>query len=133
MSLRNSLYYIVKNNEAGVENNEAEYTIRFDTSHPVFAGHFPGHPIVPGACLVQIAEELLSAHLGQNIRFTAVRNLKFRQPVTPDQEVTLTLLLKEPTLNSLYLQIVPQGKEFSILNSTSASFTATYMCLDSDL
>ncbi len=116
MSLRNSLYYIL-------ESNESEYKIRFDASHPIFAGHFPGHPIVPGACLVQIAEELLSAHLGQKIRFTSVRNLKFRQPVTPDQEVTLTLMLKEPTLNS----------QFSILNSTSASFTTTYMCLDSDL
>ena len=123
MSLRNSLYYIL-------ESNESEYKIRFDASHPIFAGHFPGHPIVPGACLVQIAEELLSAHLGQKIRFTSVRNLKFRQPVTPDQEVTLTLMLKEPTLNS---QLPILNSQFSILNSTSASFTATYMCLDSDL
>ncbi len=123
MSLRNSLYYIL-------ESNESEYKIRFDASHPIFAGHFPGHPIVPGACLVQIAEELLSAHLGQKIRFTSVRNLKFRQPVTPDQEVTLTLMLKEPTLNS---QLSILNSQFSILNSTSASFTATYMCLDSDL
>ncbi len=123
MSLRNSLYYIL-------ESNESEYKIRFDASHPIFAGHFPGHPIVPGACLVQIAEELLSAHLGQKIRFTSVRNLKFRQPVTPDQEVTLTLMLKEPTLNS---QLSILNSQFSILNSTSASFTAIYMCLDSDL
>ena len=123
MSLRNSLYYIL-------ESNESEYKIRFDASHPIFAGHFPGHPIVPGACLVQVAEELLSAHLGQKIRFTSVRNLKFRQPVTPDQEVTLTLMLKEPTLNS---QLSILNSQFSILNSTSASFTATYMCLDSDL
>ena len=123
MSLRNSLYYIL-------ESNESEYKIRFDASHPIFAGHFPGHPIVPGACLVQIAEELLSAHLGQKIRFTSVRNLKFRQPVTPDQEVTLTLMLKEPILNS---QLSILNSQFSILNSTSASFTATYMCLDSDL
>ncbi len=123
MSLRNSLYYIL-------ESNESEYKIRFDASHPIFAGHFPGHPIVPGACLVQVAEELLSAHLGQKIRFTSVRNLKFRQPVTPDHEVTLTLMLKEPTLNS---QLSILNSQFSILNSTSASFTATYMCLDSDL
>jgi len=130
MSLRNSLYYIL-------ESNESEYKIRFDASHPIFAGHFPGHPIVPGACLVQVAEELLSAHLGQKIRFTSVRNLKFRQPVTPDQEVTLTLMLKEPTLNSqfsiLNSQLSILNSQFSILNSTSASFTATYMCLDSDL
>ena len=130
MSLRNSLYFIL-------ESNESEYKIRFDASHPIFAGHFPGHPIVPGACLVQVAEELLSAHLGQKIRFTSVRNLKFRHPITPDQEVTLTLMLKEPTLNSqlsiLNSQFPILNSQLSILNSTSASFTAIYMCLDSDL
>lgn len=112
MSLQNSLYYIV-------ECNESEFTIRFDASHPIFTGHFPGHPIVPGACLVQIAEELLAAHLGQKVRFTSVRNLKFRQPITPDKEVTFTLQCQ---MSNIKCQI-----------SDSASFTATYMCLDSDL
>lgn len=112
MSLRNNLYYILTG-------NESEYTIRFDASHPIFAGHFPGHPVVPGACLVQIAEELLATRLGQNVRFTSVRNLKFRQPITPDQEVTLTFQC--------------QMSNFKCQISDSASFTATYMCLDSDL
>ena len=121
MSLRNSLYYILGS-------NESEYTIRFDASHPIFAGHFPGHPVLPGACLVQIAEELLSTHLSQKVRFTSVRNLKFRQPVTPDQEVTLTF---SPSMRgnvgcSFNFQL-------STINLISASFTATYMCLDSDL
>lgn len=116
MSLRNSLYYLVSS-------NESEYTIRFDASHPVFAGHFPGHPIVPGACLVQIAEELLSTHLSQKVRFTSVRNLKFRQPVTPDREVTIT-----------FSSPFGGGREGVLCKiSDSASFTATYMCFDSDL
>lgn len=117
MLLRNSLYYIV-------EDREAEYRVRFDASHPIFAGHFPGHPVVPGACLVQIAEELLVTQLGQTVRFTSVRNLKFRQPVMPDQEVTVAILpVKEQIINC----------QLSINQSISASFTATYMCLDSDV
>jgi 3-hydroxyacyl-[acyl-carrier-protein] dehydratase len=117
MSLRNSLYYLLGS-------DESEYTIRFDASHPIFAGHFPGHPIVPGACLVQIAEELLAAFGEQKVRFTSVRNLEFRQPVLPDQEVTITILLaKEQNVKC----------QLSIINSLSASFTATYMCLDSDV
>lgn len=112
MLLQNSLYYLVRS-------NEAEYTIRFEASHPIFSGHFPGHPVVPGACLVQIAEELLAAQLGQKVRFVSVRNLKFRQPITPDQEVTLTFS--------------PSERGQGGCPSESASFTATYMCLDSDL
>ena len=73
------------------ESREASYTIRFNASHPIFAGHFPGHPIVPGACLIQIAEELVSEHLGQTIHFSAIRNLKFRQPVTPEMQVVVRI------------------------------------------
>ena len=84
MLLLNSLYYIVAQ-------DGSSYTIRFDGSHPIFAGHFPGQPVVPGACLIQIAEELASMQAGHTVRFTALRNLKFRQPVTPDKQVTITI------------------------------------------
>lgn len=119
MSLRNSLY-IVENQERQ-ESGEAICTIRFDASHPIFAGHFPGHPIVPGACLIQIAEELLSEQLGQNIRFSSIRNLKFRQPITPDMQVAV---------------IIKNGKvEISDLSLTEvyAQFAATYLCPDTDV
>lgn len=115
MSLQNSLYYLIS--------DSAVYTIRFDSSHPIFAGHFPGHPIVPGACLVQIAEELAAKMIGHPIRFTALHNLKFRQPITPDQEVEFVFQLIN---QSLHIQ-------FSVNTITCAQFTATYMCLDSDV
>lgn len=90
--LRNNLYYIV-HNEQGV------YTIRFDASHPIFEGHFPEHPIVPGACLVQIAEELVTFTGGSLIHFTALRNLRFSQPITPEQEVIYVVKNMNQTLN----------------------------------
>ena len=82
--LRDSLYSILHSNQDG-------YTIRFNTSHPIFSGHFPEHPIVPGACVVQIAEELAALTYGHPVRFAAIRDLKFRQPVTPDQDITLSI------------------------------------------
>ena len=96
----------------------------FNTNHPIFAGHFPGHPVVPGACLVQIAQELLSDALQQPVRFTAVRNLKFRQAVTPEQEVTFTFQQTQDHI--VHFQL-------SILNTVYAQFAATYMCADTDL
>ena len=84
MSLRNNLYYIVAQ-------EEGRFTIRFDANHPIFQGHFPGHPVVPGACLIQIAEELAGTLAGRTVHFTSLRNVKFRQPVTPDTELTITI------------------------------------------
>ncbi|MBO4577117.1 MAG: hypothetical protein J5688_00255 [Paludibacteraceae bacterium] len=120
MSLRNSLY-VVESRKTDVESNEASFIIRFNASHPIFAGHFPGHPIVPGACLIQIAEELLSDHLEQTTRFSAIRNLKFRQPVTPEMQVVVR---------------ISEGK-FEILDlsltEVYAQFAATYLCTHSDV
>ena len=97
----------------------SSFTVRFNPSHPIFAGHFPGHPIVPGACLVQIAEDLSARIMERPVRFTAVKNLKFRQALTPDAEVTVTLQC-EPSI--IKCQI-----------AESVSFSATYMCPDTDV
>lgn len=112
MLLRDSLYYINAQ-------SDATYTIHFNASHPVFAGHFPEYPIVPGACLVQIAQELMTDYLNKPVTFTAIRNLKFRQPVTPDKQV----------------QFIIAGNTITIVDEQSnyASFAATYLCPDTDL
>lgn len=106
--LRDNLYYIV-------QNEQNVYTIRFDASHPIFAGHFPGRPIVPGACLVQIAEELTTVTYGFPVRFTTIRSLRFNQPITPDQEVAITIQQTEERTYNF---------QFSVFNATCAHFTA---------
>ena len=74
-----------------LHSDKDSYTIRFNASHPIFFGHFPERPIVPGACIVQIAEELAGLSCGHPIRFAAIRDLKLRQPITPDQELTICI------------------------------------------
>lgn len=59
--------------------------IVFNAAHPIFKAHFPSQPIVPGACLLQIVEEVAGK------RITAIRNLKFLCPVTPDKHPRLVI------------------------------------------
>lgn len=82
--LRDSFYNIL-------QSNQGVYTIGFNASHPIFSGHFPERPIVPGACIVQIAEELAAQIYGHPVCFTAIRDLKFRQPITPNQEISISI------------------------------------------
>lgn len=113
MSLSNSFYYITSR-------DESSFTIRFNPEHPVFSGHFPGHPIVPGACLVQIAQELLSDKKGCPVRFLEIRNLKFKQPITPDIEVRYIIDENKITIEDLE-------------SNNYAQFAASYLCADTDL
>jgi len=57
--------------------------LRFPASHPAFAGHFPGTPVVPGALLLAAALDALGlARAGLEIA-----SAKFLLPVAPDTDV----------------------------------------------
>ncbi|MBL8287879.1 MAG: acyl-CoA synthetase [Rubrivivax sp.] len=65
--------------------------------HPAFAGHFPGHPLLPGVVLLGFVlrslrrRPALLAHLGGDAAALAVEQVKFLAPVGPGERVAVTL------------------------------------------
>jgi 3-hydroxyacyl-[acyl-carrier-protein] dehydratase len=49
----------------------------------IFKGHFPGRPVVPGACMLQIVKEVLESVLGQSLMIRKAGNLKFISLIDP--------------------------------------------------
>ncbi len=49
----------------------------------IFKGHFPGHPVVPGACMLQIVKEVLEEALGIPLRLKKAEHLKFICMIDP--------------------------------------------------
>ena len=80
MVLKNSLYTI--EGQQSVEGTVA-YDIRLQPDHIIYQAHFPGEPITPGVCVVQIAKELLEEHLQRPLAIKAVKNVKFLAVVSP--------------------------------------------------
>lgn len=101
-----------------LHSDKDRYTIRFNASHPIFSGHFPEHPIVPGACMVQIVEELAELSYGHPIRFTGIRDLKLRQPITPDQEIAICIQKAE---SSCKVQCIDSKQEQQLIISLTLS------------
>ena len=75
--LRGILYETVSVDDAGA-------TIRLLPESPVYKGHFPGYPITPGVCLVEIALELMG-----EMQLVAAKNIKFTSPVIPSETAEL--------------------------------------------
>ena len=80
MKLLGSLYTIT---EDIAKETEHSYTIKLDAEHFIYKAHFPGEPITPGVCIMQIAHELLECHMNQQLVIDCVKNIKFLRIITP--------------------------------------------------
>lgn len=91
MSLLKDFYQTTHEESTGDHSLGA--TLELNASHPIFGGHFPGQPIVPGVCMVQMVKEALEKRLGRPARLTASRNIKFLHVINPLQHGTVALHL----------------------------------------
>jgi 3-hydroxyacyl-[acyl-carrier-protein] dehydratase len=66
-------------------------TLRVPAAHPVFAGHFPGRPIVPGVMLLEWVLDEIARVRQCAPRELRTREAKFFIPLGPDQAAELRL------------------------------------------
>lgn len=51
----------------------------------IFRGHFPGRPVCPGACNIQIIKNCVMKLTGQSLRISSIRQCRFTALATPDK------------------------------------------------
>jgi 3-hydroxyacyl-[acyl-carrier-protein] dehydratase len=57
----------------------------------ILKGHFPGHPVVPGACMLQIVKEVLESALNHPVRLKKADQLKFMIMIDPTNMLAVDL------------------------------------------
>jgi len=71
----------------------AEGVKTFSGGEPMFAGHFPGNPLVPGVILTEALAQMAGiAGGGDGRRFllSAIRGMKFPAPARPGDRIDLS-------------------------------------------
>jgi 3-hydroxyacyl-[acyl-carrier-protein] dehydratase len=88
--LQDNFYHIVTKDLAPTS---ARAVITIDASHRIFDGHFPGQPVVPGVCMMQIVRELVEHSVGAPLQITTADNMKFLSILNPTEhgEVVVTV------------------------------------------
>jgi len=76
------------------EENVVKANIQLNAGHAIFQGHFPGQPILPGVCMMQIVKEVVESYLDKNIRLQKANDLKFLSFVDPNQNSQIQIELK---------------------------------------
>ena len=80
-------------------------SISFLRESPIFQGHFPQHPVVPGVCMFAIIKELLEGQLGKTLQMASCRNMKFLNMIDPDQTPTVEAEVTIQTTNDGQLNV----------------------------
>lgn len=74
--------------------------VRLNPSHHIFLSHFPGSPVTPGVCLIQIGTEIIEHVLSLELCLKSVQNIKFRKTIVPgidgiEPEFVITKIRKD--------------------------------------
>ena len=89
MVLKDS-FYRIKNI---VQDDNGTYAINVEIlpGHPIYSGHFPGKPVVPGVCTLTIIKECLGEIYGRAIEFVSIKECKYISALLPEKKIAITI------------------------------------------
>ena len=98
MKLKNNLYKIISKEEV---NSIFNYTVELNPSCVIYQAHFPGEPITPGVCIVQIGKEVIEDLLleqsstSRRLEIIKAKNIKFLSVISPNETLILTYQVRK--------------------------------------
>ncbi len=98
MKLKNNLYKIISKEEV---NSIFNYTVELNSSCVIYEAHFPGEPITPGVCIVQIGKEVIEDLLleqssaSRRLEIIKAKNIKFLSVISPNETPILTYQVRK--------------------------------------
>lgn len=66
------------------EDGHAEFSISLLPGCDVYRGHFPGHPVCPGVCEMQLLKELVARAVGHGLTISHIKRCRLTAVATPD-------------------------------------------------
>jgi 3-hydroxyacyl-[acyl-carrier-protein] dehydratase len=65
-----------------------------NAGHKIFEGHFPGQPVVPGVCMMQMVKEIMEKVIGKKTNLVRAHEMKFLAVINPQENNTIQAALK---------------------------------------
>lgn len=78
--------------------------------HPLYQGHFPEQPIVPGVCMLQLIKECAEEIRQQSLHYAQIASCKFLSAINPMETKVLELTLNFKETADGQLQLLAEGK-----------------------
>lgn len=71
---------------------EYRAALELNPEHPLYRGHFPGRPVLPGVCSLQMIKEAVAVTgVGKPLQYAEIIQCKFLSVVNPQESPLLDL------------------------------------------
>jgi 3-hydroxyacyl-[acyl-carrier-protein] dehydratase len=95
MTMRDSIDTARKIGPQPQDDGTSLFEFCFAADDAVFAGHFPGRPLLPGVFQLEMARTAAEWTLGCKLGVNEIFRAKFQRPILPGETVRLRLKLSE--------------------------------------
>ncbi|MDR1055572.1 MAG: hydroxymyristoyl-ACP dehydratase [Prevotellaceae bacterium] len=65
--------------------------VTLNAGHAVYNGHFPGQPVLPGACSLQIIKECAEYAVNKDLRYSEIQSCKYLSVINPIDDNVLEI------------------------------------------
>jgi 3-hydroxyacyl-[acyl-carrier-protein] dehydratase len=115
--------FIISTIDVSSDFDRVNAVIILKKDHPVFKGHFPGNPILPGVCTVQIIGELLENALKKELMLTRASSIKYLGFINP---IITPVIQYELVIKPAGAGIIDCNATISAENKVLCSFKGEY-------
>lgn len=101
--LLNDLYTISRFTS---EEGAIEASLEIHAGHRIFEGHFPGQPVTPGVCMMQMIQEIAEKAVGCRLQLLTADDMKFLAIIDPVRNNKVEARLKIMAVDEDQLHVV---------------------------
>lgn len=115
--LKDSLYILEEHTTTA---GGAICRVRLNAADAVYKAHFPGHPVTPGAVIVQMAAELLDIVAGAELEISSIGSVKFLRELSPLSATAFTVafthLRRDGRSVSAHAAVSAEGVQYAVMS-----------------
>ena len=88
----NGDFFRIESRMEGLPEGQSGFNIMLNPDHLIYKAHFPGQPVTPGVCILQMIQEILSEQEGMPLFISKIKNVKFINLISPLNDSRISVL-----------------------------------------
>jgi len=115
MFLKDKFYKILKEEKEG---SGATYTVAILPDCNVYEGHFPGNPVCPGVCNMELIRECAMLLTGRTLHYDKIKQCRLTAIATPTVCPEVTVHVSVDEANTILAEIKDTTQTYMTLKGT---------------